>query len=586
MSHFAVDFESTFFPKRKIGLKHMGVDQYLWHPDVEIYLASIHVDGETLCSHPMDIDWGALDGEVWVSHNAAFDRRVWRRLCHRHPELSRIRPKAWHCTANLSVWLGYPRDLKGACLAMFNERLDKDARKIMENKSYRELRALPAWHEIVEYAERDAQWCWKIWEDFSDKWPQIEKDISEMTTMQCLRGLPADAVYIDQSIEKLDRVCFDATRNLPWANGRAEEKAILSPIAFAEECRKLSITPPRSLAEDSTECQRWERENAHISWVQDMRKYRKANLLKTKFQAMRDRIRNGRIDFSQKYCGAHTRRASGDQKFNVHGFQRDPFEGVDMRRAVHALHGGQIIIADLAQIEPRTLAWMVEDKKKIAMINQGISVYQIHAAQTMGWTGGVLKKEDAHKYALSKMRVLGLSYGCGGERFVDYCWTQYGHLISLRDAKIQVNDFRRKERLIVNFWNRLQNRLEESIGDDLEIELPSWNSMKYRDVRRVKGQISATLSTGRINRLWGSLLAENIIQATARDCFFEKLVEIEKAGIPTLFAVHDECITDEIASDQIVEASEMVGEIMAQECSWMPGVALDSELHAGPFYKK
>jgi hypothetical protein len=40
--HAAVDFETTFFPKRKIGLRTMGVDEYLWHPEVDIYLVAIH----------------------------------------------------------------------------------------------------------------------------------------------------------------------------------------------------------------------------------------------------------------------------------------------------------------------------------------------------------------------------------------------------------------------------------------------------------------------------------------------------------------------------------------------------------------
>ena len=585
--HVAVDFETSFFPKKKIGLRNMGVDQYLRHPDVEIYLVAVHAEEGSFVGHPSEFDWESINDRTWVSHNAAFDWRVWRRHQELHPEVQDIDPSEWHCTANLSCWLGHPRDLKKACMAMFNVDVSKDARKKMENKTHRELRVSPEWREVVEYAERDAEWCWKIWESHAHLWPDAEKKISLMTTLQCLRGLPADREYLDRSIQTLDRACWEARNLLPWANGKAEERAVLSPIAVAEECRKLGITPPKSLAEDSTDCQRWEDEHPEIPWVREMRRYRKANLLMTKLMTMRDRIRpDGRIDFSQKYCGAHTKRTSGDQGFNVQGFQRDPFEGVDMRRAIHAMHGGQIVIADLAQIEPRTLAWLVNDERKIEMINRGISVYQVHAIQTLNWKGASLKKEDPNLYAMCKMRVLGLSYGCGAERFVDYCWNQYGHRISLRDAKLQVGDFRRKERLIVDFWNRIQRRFETSVGQDLEIDLPSWNTMRYRDVRRDKGQLTATLATGRVNRMWGSLGVENIIQATARDCFYEKLLKIEEAGIPTLFAVHDEVVTDEIPADQVDDALETVREIMAQECEWMPGIALDSEAHASPHYLK
>jgi hypothetical protein len=602
--HAAIDFETSFFPKRKIGLKTMGVDQYLHHPEVEIYLCSVHTRDGSFVGHPSEFDWGQISHLDWESHNAGFDRRVWRRLCEIHPELAQHSPKNWHCTANLTSYLGLPRDLKGACDKAFGADVSKDARKVMENKTYRELLNSKEWPEILEYAERDAYWCWRLWEDLSHKWPAVEQRISEMTTQQVLRGLPANREYLDQSISRLERACWEAKKLIPWANGTSEDAAVLSQIAVAEECRKIGITPPRSLAEDNTDCQRWEAEHPDIPWVRSMRRYRKANLLMTKLQAMRNRIRSdGRIDFSQKYCGAHTKRASGDQGFNVQGFQRDPFpcvdlapgqkakslpaeDLVDMRKAVAAMNGGQLIVADLAQIEPRTLAWMVNDHEKIKMINKGISVYQVHAIQTMAYNGPDLKTSDPHTYALCKMRVLGLSYGCGAERFVDYCWNQYSYHMTPKEAKTQVADFRRKERLIVNFWNKIHAQLESSIGGDLEVELPSWNSMIYRDVRKVKGQLTATLATGRVNRMWGSLGVENIIQATARDCFYEKLLKIEDAGIPTLFAVHDEVITDEVPADQAEDAFECVQEIMREECEWMPGIALDSEAKITPCYLK
>jgi DNA polymerase I-like protein with 3'-5' exonuclease and polymerase domains len=591
----AIDFETSFFPKRKIGLKSMGVDEYLWHPEVEIYLVAVYSDilEEPYTGHPYDMDWGAIKDLDWVSHNAGFDRRVFRRLCHLRPEIAKCETRSWQCTANLSTWFGHPRDLKKACAAVFNSDISKDARKKMENKTYADLKNSSDWDEILAYAARDAYWCWRLWDELSGAWPQIEKDISDMTTRQVLRGLPCDKDYLERSIKKLERECWEAKNNIPWANGKSGEKAVLSPIALAEECRKINVAPPKSMAEDNPETQQWEAENLSIPWVKEMRRYRKANLLLTKLSTMKNRLRpfDGRFDFSQKYCGAHTKRTSGDQGFNVQGFQRDPYicgdnERVDMRRAIHSMHGGKLIIADLAQIEPRTLAWITNDRSKIELINKGVSVYEVHAIQTLGWSGGNLKKENPKMYALCKMRVLGLSYGCGWQRFIDYCWNQFGYELNDRDSKMQVNDFRRKERLIVGLWNQLQSKLENSTGQDLEIELPSWNVLKYRDIRKVKGQITATLATGRVNKIWGSLAVENIIQSTARDCFYEKLIQIENAGIPTLFSVHDEVITDEIPEDQQKDALEIVEEIMRGECSWMPGIALDSEIAVSPFYLK
>jgi hypothetical protein len=605
----AVDFESTFFPKRKIGLKTMGVDQYLFHEETDIYLASVHTaEGSAVC-HPAEFEWEQISHLDWVSHNAGFDRRVWRRLCAVRPELKKLTPKNWHCTANMSCWYGNPRDLKGAVLAFFNEDISKDARKKMENKTYLELRNGPDWPAILEYADRDAYWCYRLWEEGADGWPEQEHRISELTMQQVMRGLPVDEEYLESSIKRLDRACWEAKKHLPWANGTSEEAAVLSPIALAEECRKIGIKPPISMAEDDVACQLWEEENSHIYWVKFMRRYRKANLLKTKLTAMKNRISpvHGRIDFSQKYCGAHTKRASGDQGFNVQGFQRDALacvdllpgqsvkdlpnkDKVDMRRVIRA-NEGQLIVADLAQIEPRTLAWVVNDREKIKLINQGMSVYQVHAVQTLGWTGGTLKKEDPDKYALCKMRVLGLSYGCGHAKFVNYCWTQFGHMITPRESKKQVNDFRQKEKLIVKFWNKLENQLADAVGGDFAIDLPSWNSVNYRNVTKEMGKFhkmetTAILATGRKNRLWGSLICENVIQSISRDAFYEKLLAIEDGGLNTLFAVHDEGIVDEVSAKESKEALQFVYEMMRAPCEWMPGIALDTEAFLTPYYKK
>jgi len=200
----AIDFETSFFPKRKIGLKTMGVDQYLWHPEVEIYLVSVYSDIlEPFVGHPYDMDWSLIKDFDWVSHNAGFDRRVFRRLCHLRPEIAEGETKYWQCTANLSTWFGHPRDLKKACAAVFNSDISKDARKKMENKTYTELKHSNDWNEILDYAARDAYWCWRLWDELADAWPQIEKDISDMTTRQVMRGLPCDKEYLDRSIKKL-----------------------------------------------------------------------------------------------------------------------------------------------------------------------------------------------------------------------------------------------------------------------------------------------------------------------------------------------------------------------------------------------
>jgi len=43
--------------------------------------------------------------------------------------------------------------------------------------------------------------------------------------------------------------------------------------------------------------------------------------------------------------------------------------------------------------------------------------------------------------------------------------------------------------------------------------------------------------------LYGGKLAENVVQASARDVFGEGLLRLEDAGFPVLFSIHDAAIT-------------------------------------------
>lgn len=587
VKYAAIDFETTYF-KNSIDISKLGVWHYLRHPRCEIYMVSIFTDDGAFVGHPSEFDFESISGHEWLSHNAAFDREVYVRL-HELGIAPAWMPRKWHCTANMTAFFGASeRNLADAARVHLGLDLSKDVRNAMNKKTWDDIRKDEAFHnEVKEYALRDAEVCYQLWMAKKDQWPAREQELSELTLTQVRRGLPCDHEYLDTSIQNLSVAAFNAVQNLPWAEGD-EEKA-LSDILFAAECRKLGIEPPKSKAKGSVEALDWEEEHPNINWIADRRTYLRANLLRTKLLTMKDRIRDdGRIHFGVKYFGAHTGRWSGDTKLNVQGLTKETLHGANQRRVICVQDPSKkLIIADLSQIEPRVLAWVVGNWGFLDICRTQ-SVYEAHARLTLGWDGGVLKKENPSMYALAKARVLGLGYGSGPTTFKEFAKI-YGVELTPQEAKKTVNDFREKESGIVDFWNCLDEDLKLSARreEDYEISLPSGRDLVYRGCHYAttstgRNNVKARMGGGRWGFTWGSKIAENVIQAIARDVFCECLLRLEAAGLESIFTVHDEVILE---VDQSV-TTKQVQDIIKINPDWMPGVPLDSEAEESDFYKK
>lgn len=318
-------------------------------------------------------------------------------------------------------------------------------------------------------------------------------------------------------------------------------------------------------------------------------------------------------------------------------------EYIDLRGLIIAQPGKMLCPSDLSQIEPRELNWIVGNQKFLDFCASGQSPYEAHARVSMGWTGGDLKKESKKTYHFAKERVLQLGYGCGWKKFmkrsllngIPICdgdreaalefscdntiYTDENGVEFVRvlnsywkpgddlkkqfkkytvegcNARKQVADFRSKETGIVGLWKNLQEQLTEAIGGDFVIELPSGRKLTYRDVQMQKRKVKDEETGEEYNRkvltaviggercvLYGGLLCENLIQATARDAFAEKMLALEDAGYPVLFHAHDEAVCEVDPSTDPKELEH----IMSIPPAWNKGCPLAAEAVLTPRYKK
>ena len=462
----SIDFETFYATKDGHGIKEQGMSGYVRDPRFDAYMVSVSDGSEHWAGHPKDLNWDALDGAVWLSHNAAFDSRVYDELVARG-RVPKVRQAAWHCTANLTTFLCMRRDLARACEFLLGVKVDKTERGKADGKQWTDFS--PADREaMLNYARLDAVHCWTLWAKYAHLWPDMERRLSELTIRQGRRGVQIDEKKLLQFLGVAERMRIGAEHDLPWMK---EGKKPTSPKAIAEECHKVGIPCPPVKSRDGEEAyDAWAAEHGgRHAWVKAFTDYRVINKFIDILTTIKGRLDNaGVFPFDMLYFGAHTGRWSGSGGFNVQNMRKEPLycdvEGrlvtddrmlkeisksleaekklpgfvahaLDLRSLFIPRAGRKMIVCDLSQIEPRVLAWCVGDKSMLQLMAGGQSPYEAHARATMNWTGGNMKKEAKELYALAKARVLGLGYGCGWEKFITVAYMMAGLDITKDDPE-------------------------------------------------------------------------------------------------------------------------------------------------------
>jgi DNA polymerase I-like protein with 3'-5' exonuclease and polymerase domains len=558
---YAVDFE-TYYDKN-MSIEALGLNQYARTTD--IYLVAIVGPEVRYVCHPDEAPWFAIADGDWVSHNSGFDRACYRQQLIRSKLPLPEEPKNWFCTASLAVYLRAGRSLKEASLNLLGKEVSKDVREEMKGLSVAKMKLDLAsedlfgqaegsfYEDVVTYALHDAELCWELWAKFGEQLPESERWLANHTYEMCAKGTPVNVSELEKAKGNLELVLFEALKKLPWCpNG--ETFSALSPKRLKLECLKNGIEAPISLAQDSDECEAWlDKYSERFPWVSAMRQIRRANIMLKKCMTILNRTdEKGRFNFGLKYYGAHTGRWSGDSGFNVQNMNKEPFEGVDLRKMFIAEPGHKLIIADFAQIEARVLPWLADDSALLEYIKKGVSVYEAHARLTMGYDNPMeLKKFDKKLYALAKARVLALGFGCGADKFQAMAkLPMYGSMeLSLDECHQIVADYRAKNPKTVALWKKLDSGIKKCVRSDYSVELPSRRVLTYFGVHYrpgAKGRSELVASKDRnkktFERQYGGVLTENLVQAVARDIFANAIRNVVEAGYEVLFHVHDEIV--------------------------------------------
>lgn len=659
----ALDFETFYSKKLKYTVAGKTPEEYVKDERFDPYMVSVSDSSNAWSGHPSKFNWSALDGQHLVSHNKGFDEVVYREMVKRGlaPQLSIPR---WSCSANMTAYLCNRRSLDASIERLFKVRLDKSVRSDANNKRWPQDFSEAEQTAMLKYAKEDSIWCHRLWDKFGGQWPDWEQQLSDLTIRQGQHGVQIDVALLDRYMCEAHE-CLQATeKTIPWLAGSADDEdwddfntKPTSSKCIAEQCRRKGIPCPPVKYKDEEGYAAWEELHAaQHPWILAVKGWRSINKLYGAFKTMKGRMRDdGTMPFGLLYFGAHTGRWSGTAKINFQNMRKEPLfvrqdglveqddkvissamrfrkdksnggkwpawvrNAIDFRALMCPRPGKKMIVSDLAQIEPRVLAFLSGNKVLLQKMAEGMSIYEAFARTAFGYTGPKMEGEvkSTTEYKLIKIQVLQLGYQAGWEKFVATALKENDMDLTENDpefietedpvtgetvkvsgygqfAKKIVSDFRAANPKITSLWGQLDGAFKSSIGSDFSIRLPSGRRLVYEDVRAqirivpgkdgkpIRKQETVARVGDRVRACYGGSLTENLCQAVGRDVFGWQLASMDKAGLPALFSSHDEGIFE---VDQSVTARDVEAQ-MSVAPPWLEGCPIAAEAKEVPHYLK
>jgi DNA polymerase len=312
------------------------------------------------------------------------------------------------------------------------------------------------------------------------------------------------------------------------------------------------------------------------------------------------RAMGNKIPTPLRYCGAHTNRHSG-KEYNL---QNLPSRGdTTLRSLLVPPAGYKLVVADLSQIEPRTLGYLSQCQGYIkAFPADGSSlIYETAAAEMYSVPVDEVTKAQRQ---MGKISVLGQGYGMGWRKFISYAKTVAKVELTDEESKFAVNKYRATFPEIPAFWDLCDDmipRMARYKGfshkfNGIEFRhqaviLPSGRFLRYDNLQKrettdldedgniVSRRMQWLYGDGALHGLYGGLFVENLVQALSRDVIVDMALDVrnnvlsKQLGELIVNLVHDEivCVVKE---DRAQMVAERIKKIMSTTPRYLEGMPL------------
>ena len=596
-----------------------------WSDDVLVWTPGDPIDARLSA-------WIA-EGGLLSAWNANFERTIWNTIMVSNYQWPRTKINQWRCTMAQASAMGLPRALgQAAAVLGVEEQKDKTGaalmlrmarpRKVNADGSYTWWNTKDKVDALVAYCRQDVRTELSVAEVLNAM-PDSERRLYQLDQRINDRGVKLDvdlvhrvkslaenaSEHIDADIQRLTKGAVKAATNgmdlVAWLNSYGINTKSVDKQTVA---RLLT----------------YDRLHPVIREVLILRQ-NGAKSSTAKYDAMLHAANfDGRMRGLLVYHGAATGRWSGRlvQPQNFPRPQKKQAEldeiiaklqvGEDvseygagtvlasdlLRSMLIAEEGHRLMFADYSAIEARVLAWVAGQSDLVETFRKGGDVYKDMASAIYNVDVGNVTDSQRQ---VGKMAILGCGYGMGGKRFAEQCATM-GIKVDEDEAKRIVSVYREKNNMIAQYWRDVENDFVETVKEagrvrTVPLPLPSGRSLTYHNPRIIQretpwGAMRDTAQVDTLNSvtrqwtsqiIWGGLLTENVVQATARDMMAVAMMALEMKGYPVILSVHDEIICE--VPDGHGTLDEMI-DVMTRVPAWADGCPINAEGKEGKRYRK
>ena len=276
-----------------------------------------------------------------------------------------------------------------------------------------------------------------------------------------------------------------------------------------------------------------------------------------------------------------------------------------IRTAFIPKDGCRFIVADFSAIEAHVLAWLAGEEWVLEEFRGKGKIYEATASRMFHIPQETIVKGHPNYEYRQKGKQATLSCGYGGGVGA---LKAMGAKMPEEEMQPLVDAWRAANPHIVRFWNALGNAVSEVIEKHnsvrvgkvvvyrkeghMLIRLPGGRDLCYLSPRFVTNRFGSrgigylAASAGgkmELQETFGGKIAENCTQAIARDLLAHAMLNLEAAGYPIVFHVHDEAVMEvPIGQGSVEEACR----VMAIPPDWARDLPLRADGDEMTYYKK
>ena len=341
-----------------------------------------------------------------------------------------------------------------------------------------------------------------------------------------------------------------------------------------------------------------EDEDERIKALAEARLAAKSTLLQTRAETLGFMASRGPLCVYLRMYGAHTTRWSGGDKTNFQNLKKpDPDflaqEKVNLREAILAPPGWELVKPDSAQIECRLLNWMAGQSDVLDRFRNGEDPYVNVASHFYGYP--VNRKEHPVERQVGKVLELQAGYGSGAAKIAHTLRTKARIVLTPEEALRARDAYRDTHPAVVDMWKQGNRMISRLAGGppldwgpchikDGRLYLPNgcpliYETLEYHRDEDTGDEFWRVKTRHGWSKLYGAKLVENVIQALARVVISRALIRIARLGYRIVNMEHDSLWILIPAEDgQRDQHVHNVRQEMIRVPEWAPDLPLDCEL--------